>query len=319
MRVKGIVRALSALLGLLLCVTVPVSCTARATRPNIEIIVAGTETEFWTGVYAGAQAAAEEYNANVKMFGPGLEKDYSRQENILRQSIARNPGAIILAATDDAVMTGLADSASANGIVMIAVDSRIGAERPVPCVGSDNDALGRTLAKELKSRCAGGTVAVVSYIKESPAAKKREAGFLDEMSKSPGYSILETVYCDADADTAKALTLGLIAANDDLAAIACLNGEATIGAGRAMEKMNVRKTVLAGVDCSTEEAWLMERGILDVTLLQNPYAMGYYGLEAAIKRLHGELADDAVHTDVHIITKENMFSEENQRLIFPLS
>ena len=319
MRSKGIVRALPVVLGWILCAALLVSCTASTARLNIELIAAGTETEFWVGAYTGAQEAAEQYNANVKLFGSTLEKDYGRQANILRQSIARKPDAILLAVADGAVMGELIDLAAKSGISVIAVDSPVGAEQSVPYVGSDNDALGRTLAREIKSRCAVGRVAVLRDIEVSPAEKEREAGFLAELSKSPEYQILETVYCESNVDTAKKLTRDRLSGSDRPAAIACLSEATTIGAGKAVEETSSLSVVLAGVGCSEEEARLMERGILDVTLFQNPYAMGYYGLKTAIQRLRGEPADAVTHTEFHIITKENMFSEENQRLIFPLS
>ena len=321
MKPPGITRtstALLALLLLILCLNSLASCTERKTKLNIEMIVAGTETEFWMSAYAGAQAAAEQYNVKVKMFGPGLESDYRRQEGILRQSITRKPDAIILAANDSSITADLPNPSAVDGITLIAIHSGAGGSKWVSYVGSDNYRMGTALAAEIKSRFTGGAVAVVSFIEESPAAQEREAGFLDEMAESPAFLILETAYCDSDIETAKTLALKLMAENDNLAAIACLNSQSTIGSGMAIEETGTRSVFLAGIDCTTEEVGLIERGILGVTLLQNPYAMGYFGLEAAVKSLRGEPPEKTIHTAFRVINKENLFSEENQRLIFPL-
>lgn len=76
----------------------------------------------------------------------------------------------------------------------------------------------------------------------------------------------------------------------------------------------------SGVDdylCTVEEADYMEQGILDVAVLQNPYLMGYFSVETAYNVLTGKRVERNIHTEVYVIDKENMFSEEYQRLIFP--
>ena len=69
-------------------------------RYTFDLIVKGTDMDFWETVDEGAQAAASAYNANVSMIGPPSEKDYSKQVGLLEASIARRPDAIILAASD---------------------------------------------------------------------------------------------------------------------------------------------------------------------------------------------------------------------------
>ena len=312
------VRALALLLTLIFCAVVSVSCFERKNQFSIEIITAGTETEFWSSAYSGAQAAAEVYNASVKLFGPALEEDYSRQENALRQSIERKPDAIIIGAADSNMAAELANLAADNGIQIVAAASPIGGDKRVTYVGSDNYELGQTLSREIKSRFLGGAVAVISFTKESLAAEERELGFLEEMAGDPAFRTLETLYCGSDAEKAKQLALKLLADNDDLTAIACLNAQSTIGASRAIEQSGYQGIFLGGIDCSVEEAELIERGVIGVTLLQNPYAIGYFGVETAVKKLRGESPDKNIYTKFHIITRENMFKEEYQRLIFPL-
>jgi ribose transport system substrate-binding protein len=238
----------------------------------------------------------------------------------MRQSIERNPDAIILAAADSPEMAELKDLATGNGIAVVAVDSPFSKDKRAIYVGSDNYELGITLAKEVKSRFVGGAIAIISYIEESNAAIEREAGFLDEMLRSPEFSIIKTVYCDSNPETAKEQTLKLIVYdNASLIAVACLNEQAVSGAGMAIEETGRLDVFLAGIGCSSDGARYMELGVLDVTLLQNPFAMGYYSVEAAVRNIRSEQNEGVIYTDFRVITKENMFLEENQRLIFPLS
>jgi ribose transport system substrate-binding protein len=53
-------------------------------------------------------------------------------------------------------------------------------------------------------------------------------------------------------------------------------------------------------------------------IAQNPYAMGYLGVEYAWKLLEGENFDPDVWVDTAttIVTRENMFSAESQKALF---
>jgi ribose transport system substrate-binding protein len=204
-------------------------------------------------------------------------------------------------------------------ISIVAINADTGVGQFTSCVGSNHYKIGQTLADEIKSRFSGGVVAVLSDIETSAATKARASGFSDKMAENTEFSILETAYCDADPETAKEQTIALMAENKDLTAIVCLSEQATVGTGRAIEETGNDSIFLAGTECSEEAVWLLERGILDVALLQNSYAMGYFSVEAAVKNLRGVSVEKVIETEFSIITKENMFTKENQQLIFPLS
>ena len=60
----------------------------------------------------------------------------------------------------------------------------------------------------------------------------------------------------------------------------------------------------------------MEEGIVSVALLQNPYQMGYYSIEAACKHLRGETVGD-VSTGIYAVDSNTLFDDLYQQLIFP--
>jgi len=84
-----------------------------------------------------------------------------------------------------------------------------------------------------------------------------------------------------------------------------------------MESLGRQDIVLVAVDLGIDGAHYMEQGTLDVAIIQNPYLMGYYSVETAMQHLAGKNVDRNIFTETRIIDKGNMFSEENQQLIFP--
>ena len=51
--------------------------------------------------------------------------------------------------------------------------------------------------------------------------------------------------------------------------------------------------------------------------MQNPFAMGYLGVECAYNLINGlEPGKETVDTATMVITRENMFDEECQKVLF---
>ena len=70
-----------ALLAACLC-----ACTAAApagARHRVAIVAKSTRTEFWLSVFAGAEAAATEYNIELSITGPETEEDYETQNQMV--------------------------------------------------------------------------------------------------------------------------------------------------------------------------------------------------------------------------------------------
>ena len=45
--------------------------------------------------------------------------------------------------------------------------------------------------------------------------------------------------------------------------------------------------------------------------------MGYLGIKVAVDSINGKKVEKNIDTGSKIITKENMYSQENQKLLFP--
>ena len=63
----------------------------------------------------------------------------------------------------------------------------------------------------------------------------------------------------------------------------------------------------------------MEQGIFEGIVIQNPYKMGYLAVEAASQALMGEKVKVDIDSGAKLITREEMYTEENQKLLFMFS
>ena len=76
---------------------------------------------------------------------------------------------------------------------------------------------------------------------------------------------------------------------------------------------------MAGIDSSVEQIQLLEEGVYEALAIQKPFNMGYLGVETAVKLLEGEQVETYINSGSELITKENMYTEENQKLLFPVA
>jgi ribose transport system substrate-binding protein len=294
------------------------SCTSVKKSYKVDLIVKSTSSEFWESVNDGAKAASSNYNIDLRFMGPTKEKDYPLQVSIIEQSILHKQDAIILAAGDFNMMAEPVRMAVDAGIPVILVDSGLNSDKWTSFVSTDNQEAGRVLAQEIEKRVGGAAeIGVISFVKNSSPSLERTAGFTGYIEEKTSMKIVETVYCDSNIDKAKQLAIELLQNHPDMQVIAGLNAQSATGAARALEELDRGDIFLAGIDCTVEEADYMEQEILDVAVLQNPYLMGYFSVEAAYRVLKGERVERNIRTAVYVVDKENMFSEEYQRLIFP--
>jgi ribose transport system substrate-binding protein len=294
------------------------ACSAVQKKYTIDLIVKSTNSDFWVSVYDGAKTAGAEHNIDLRFLGPMNEEEYKLQTSIFAQSILSQPDAIILAAGDYDLMAEWVERAEAKNIPVILVDSGVNSDKWISFISTDNYKAGEVLAREVEKRV-GGTaeIGVISFVKNSLPAMERFAGFNDYIQNSTQMRVADMAYCGSDIDKAEQLVREMVVRHPDIKVIAGLNAQSATGAARALEALDRSDIFLAGIDCTVEEADYVERGILDVAVLQNPYLMGYYSVETAFKTLKGKRVERNIYTEVYVIDKDNIFSEEYQRLIFP--
>ncbi|HHV31604.1 MAG TPA: substrate-binding domain-containing protein [Clostridiales bacterium] len=295
------------------------SCNFATKTYKIELIVKGSSMEFWKNLSKGAQSAALTNHAEIQMDGPEEEKDPADQLRYIEKAIQEKPDAIILAASDYNRMVKPVENAVNAGIPVIMVDSDVNSKKTLAYVGTDNIMLGSKLAQSLESRVkTGGKVAVISFVQDSYPAVQREKGFRDTMARYSRFQLLKTQYGGSDNAISEKLTAALLKSEPDLVAIAALNEPSAAGAAQALSKSGRKNVRVFAVDCMPTEAMYMEQGVVDIALLQNPYQMGYYSVETAVKALNGQRVED-VYTDIYTVDKSNLFDKLYQQLIFPFS
>ena len=293
-----------------------------AARPlNIVLIQkALDDTDFWTSVYLGGQTAAEEYNVNLTVEGPENEREIDAQNQMILDAIAARPDAIVLCPCSTDQTVPYAEQIEQAGIRLVLADSTMDQPMGSAVVATDNYAAGYKLGSYMKQFVkADSVIGIVGHVKGSSTAVGREAGFRAGLGEA-GTQVAEIVFCDSDSDKAYEQTKDLLKKYPSMDLIVGLNEYSAVGAARAVRKLGKTGTIHMGsIDSSIKQIQFLESGVFDALVVQKPFNMGYLSVETAVDVTRGRKTETSIDSGSELITKENMYTQENQKLLFPVT
>ena len=307
-----------ALLAACLC-----ACTAAApagARPRVAIVAKSTRTEFWLSVFAGAEAAATEYNIELSITGPETEEDYETQNRMVADAVADGAEALVFSAIDYENNAAAIDAAAESGVRIVAIDSNVDSGAVQTYIGTDNYAAGQMAAQAALDGVEGQlTVGIVNYDVSSANGQERERGAVDAFEQSGRARVAAVINTLAEAARAQADTAAMLAEHPEINVLLAFNEPTSVGAADAVEGMGLAEEVfLVGFDSNVATIDGLQDGTVDALIVQNPYAMGYLGVESAYRLLSGQggSPEATVDTSTRIVNRDNMFTMDSQKALF---
>ncbi|MGN8805013.1 MULTISPECIES: substrate-binding domain-containing protein [unclassified Blautia] len=276
--------------------------------------------DFWTSVISGCRMAAEEYNSELEIMAPDKEENIEEQNQLLEKAIEQKPDAILFSPSSMDASDDLLKKAKEQGIRIIYIDSYTDEELQDLTVATDNVEVGRMLGEYARTLInKDSKIAIVSHVKGVSTAVEREQGFREGLGDYAN-NIVEVVYCNSLFEKSYELTQELMEKYPDLKMIAGMNEYSAVGVGRAVSDAGVKdQIVVVGVDCSQEAINLMEMGVYKGIIVQKAFRMGYIGVEETIHLLNGDAVEKNIDSGCELVTPENMYNSDIERLIFPFN
>ena len=276
--------------------------------------------DFWKALILGTRMAAQEYNATIEIKAPTEENDVERQNELLKEAIEEGPDAILISPSSFTESNKILDEAKEKGIRISFIDSYTKEELQDLTVATDNVNAGRMLgeyARKLIDK--DSKIAIVSHVKGVSTAVEREQGFREGLGDYAD-NIVDIVYCNSLYEKSYELAQELMRKYPDLELIAGMNEYSAVGVGRAVSDAGAKdKIAVVGVDCSQEAINLMEMGVYKGIIVQKAFRMGYIGVEETIHMLNGDAVEKNIDSGCELVTPENMYNSDIERLIFPFS
>ena len=294
--------------------------TAATEQHTVALVAKSTQTEFWLSVFAGAEAAATEYNLKLTITGPETEEDYEAQNRMVADAVAAGAEALVFSAIDYENNASAIDDAARAGVKIVAIDSSVASEMVSTYIGTDNYAAGRMAAQAALERVEGElTVGIVNYDISSANGQEREHGAVDLLQESGRAEVAAVINTLAEAGQAKEDTEAMLAEHPEINVLLAFNEPTSVGAAEAVSALGLSESVfLVGFDSNVVTVDGLQEGSVDALVVQNPYAMGYLGVESAYKLLAGQgySLEKTVDTSTQVVDRENIFTMDSQKALF---
>ena len=292
----------------------------RQLRVTLVLKTVTEVAEFWGTLLSGVEKAAAEYGVELKVLTAPREVDIDEQIELIRQVTEEKPDVMILSAADYDRCAEATEEAIAAGIGVVAIDTDVNAAGRACYVGSNNYQIGLEMGRAMADYLPeGGKVAVIQHMLTTTTGIDRTRGVLDALNEAGNIDILGSFCCDNSTEQARAITTELLSEDPEIRGFVCTNEVCNVGAANALADLGMGGQVfVVGCDNSQRQIQFLEQNIIQAIVTQRPFNMGYMAVQQAVRVANGEQTDDFVEVACVLITRENMYTQENQKLLFPI-
>ena len=211
----------------------------------------------------------------------------------------------------------------AAGVRVVVIDSDVDSKGVSVRIGTDNVAAGRMSGEAaLKTAQEKIVVGIVNAYAETQNCREREQGFREVLLGDSRVKGIYAVNVSTDALEARLAAEKLLREHPEINVLIGFNEPLAVGVAQAIYQQGLAEAVRGVVfDTNPRCVELLHAGVLSALIVQNPYAMGYLGVEKAWQLLQGERLDanTLIDTATRIVTRENMFTMESQKALFSFS
>ncbi len=293
--------------------------TTNTGKHTVALVAKSTTSNFWKSVFAGAEAAATEYNLTLTIDGPESEEDYESQNAMIAEAVENGAEVLIFSAIDYEGNAEAINQAAEQGVKIVVIDSDVDSDQVSYRIGTDNYTAGQMVGEAiLDTNLTEIKVGIVNYDVNSANGQEREEGFRDAVAEDERVTIVDAINVLSFTEEARLQTKEMLAQHPEINVIVTFNEWTSLGVGYAIEDLGLAdETYVVAFDCNAVNVGMLETGEVDALIVQNSYAMGYLGVEYAYNLLNGTSSNETdIDTSTTLITRENMYDEEYQRILF---
>jgi ribose transport system substrate-binding protein len=277
-----------ALATLALGVAFTSGCEGRhSTKEIYYLISANAALPYWQTAAAGYKKAAAQFKVTGRVKGPD---GYDPQAELveLQKAIEAKPAGILISVADISVLQPGIDAAVNAGIPVITMDSDAPASRRLYFIGTNNLEAGRLGGRHVIEKLGGKGNVVFFTISSQPNMDERLKGFKDVFASRPEIKIVDVVDIKDDARIAFDKTQELMALTGPkkINAFVCLESASGKMVADAIKRSNATDRLLVAWDVNQDTLDGIKDGIIDSTIAQKPFTMGYIGLKGLDEVFH---------------------------------
>ncbi len=288
---------------ILLLMIVNIMVFGRETpKIRIGMVLSNLENPFFKEMEEGALERARRDSVSVEVVS--AEDSPVRELQEIRRFIEEGVDVLIVNPTNSHAVSRGVILANEAGIPVITLDREAVRGDVASHIGSNNLLGGNLAAGYLKeSLDRGSKIVELQGNTETTASLNRSRGF--EQGALGALNIILRENADFKRENSYEIMKRVLREEIDVDGVFAHNDESALGALRAVEESG-RDVVVVGFDGTDEAEEAILQGRLDATVKQNPYEMGYMGVESAIKLTRKQWVNRKIDVGVYLIDKETL-------------
>ncbi|WP_319583347.1 substrate-binding domain-containing protein [uncultured Pseudodesulfovibrio sp.] len=272
-------------------------------------------TRYWQSVKQGAVDAGNERGADVVFRGPMLHEDVEKQKAIIAEGMQDRPDAIVIAPAHTTLLAESLNKATKLGTLVLGIDSSMEGVDLTTFISTDNKAAGRDAAEYLLGLTHGkGAVLLLRHADDNGSTLDREQSFAKAMAaKAPNTKLISSGFIGVSIGNAYHSILELLQQHPGITAIFASSEKISIGCVQALRELKPKHEVRVLVfDQTPEIRQALQDKLIDGFMIQQPYRMGYLGVNAACDALEGKRVPKRMVTKVKLITNVGELRPETE-------
>lgn len=286
-------------------------------QDKISVIVENSDDYQWSAFKYGLEMAARDEDVEVFVVNVSGSLTVKEQEKLIRQETENGAEGIILQPLPGEESRKMIKKWQKK-LPLLCVEGTEGAKEKLPAVQPDHYNLGRTLGEEFLKDYNGSlenkTLGFFASRRDSETIRKRMEGFQDAVEDS-GAQMRWFLEAAETKDVEKALEL-----KPQVDVVICLDDYSFTKAGEVASVHNLHGALVYGIGHSTEAMYYVDMGLAECVVVPDEFQVGYQSLCEISRKMQNSYYPMKNHQVSHsVIRRENLFSKENQELLFTMS
>lgn len=282
---------------------------------NYSMIVYGNDSARWENLYQGARLALQNQNAEVSLITMSANGDATEQIALIEREVVSGVDGILLAACDENEIGEYLKSKSWDIPVVLLENGGLGID-DIPLVRADDYDLGKTLGDEIAKRERSITkVAIIKDNTNLSGEEERWNGVYDAIEPFVG-KVVEWKRNENEGQLSSQLFLQRELVSEAVDVVVALDNETSDALIDALNNLNKQVKVYC-ISTSDKSVFHLDQNKIIALEYQTEFAIGYEGANMLANYSVWKPKRDFKRIDHRIITKENMYTVENQKLVFP--
>lgn len=262
-------------------------CQRHSTSETYYLVSNNLRLAYWQTAADGFNKAAAQYHVKAQVVGPDTY-DPQAELTALQHAVASKPAGILISVADAASFQTEINAAVDAGIPIITMDSDAPHSHRLFFIGTNNLEAGHLGGQRIVDKLNGKGNVVFFSMPGQPNLDERFKGYQEIFADHPGIKTVEVVDIKGVSTAAfdKAEQYMTQTGPKKIDAFVCLEASSGKEVGNVLKRANAKDRLLIAMDVDPDTLSLIKDGVIDSTIAQKPYTMGYIGLKSLDQIFH---------------------------------